>query len=171
MKEDQVGHQRPGSGNQTQRFRSKFHRYEFIAWNINEAEGWWNSGQEPRKRCPKKRFTSRLNYLLEVGSFALTVLFPFATFFHSFSRWFEIPPPYSETVRTRVSLHITNNSFCLCSSTLRIFDEFLSQRLAVVVVSFSWNWRNWKFYALFHASKRVREERRKISWEKWSWII
>lgn len=77
----------------------------------------------------------------------------FLSFFFSLVR---IPPPYSETVRTRVSLHITNNSFCLCSSTLRIFDEFLSQRLAVVVVSFSWNWRNWKFYA----SKRVREGRK-----------
>lgn len=50
----------------------------------------------------KKRFASRLNYLLEVGSFALTVLFPFAAFFLSFFlSLLPDPPPYPETVRTR----------------------------------------------------------------------
>lgn len=53
------------------------------------------------KTLPSKRFMSRLNYLLEVGSCALTVLFPFATFFLSFFFSFE-PNPSSETVRTRL---------------------------------------------------------------------
>lgn len=69
--------------------------------------GWAPFGN--RNLCPRL-FTSRLNYLLEVGSFALTVLFPFATFLLSFEPTTANPPLDSEKrfEPFRVSLR-TNN--------------------------------------------------------------
>lgn len=115
-----------------------------------------SDGIPSKSPVAKKRFASRLNYLLEVGSFALTVLFPFAAFFLPFFLSFVASNPTHLRISKRfelgVSLHMTNNS-CRCRTTLRIFDEFLNQRLGGRR-SFSGNCNS----TLFYASKRVREE-------------